>query len=508
MGKRAGEQINRLTIDALGADEVSILPWPLLLRRRVQERAMASSHYPWIVLATVLFGLFSVGFSITILSVSIPRIAEELGSTQSTISWVVTAPILTFAIFGPSAGKLGDLRGQRRIYGISMACVVVFAGLTALSWNAGSLIAFRTLGAATGAAIGPTSLALINRMFPPNRRAQAMGYWSMVAAGGPVVGVVAGGPIVEAFGWRWIFVGQVPLTIAGLLLAMGVLPETERRSATRFDVPGAVSLALAATSLLLAINRAPFWGYTDPRTLVLFVIAPISIVVFVRVEARVAQPLLPLRYLRRRNFSVPIAVQVFINFAYMGSFILTPLLLEEVFGYGESKTGAIVIGRPLAFAIAGPVAGALTVRIGERIAAVVGSATVLASMLCMSAVGVGTSDAFIIGSLALAGVGLGVSAPALSAAIANTVDDEDLGVAGAAQQMMSQFGVVLGIQIMVSLKEARIDDVGAEAAFTSAYLAGAGAAAGAVVIALFVRSSRDPLDDITADDEAVAAGSH
>jgi MFS family permease len=88
-----------------------------------------------------------------------------------------------------------------------MVCVIVFAGLTAVAPNAGSLLAFRVLGAATGAAVGPTSLALINRLFPRNRRAQAMGYWTMVGAGGPVIGVVAGGPIVEAFGWRWIFAG-------------------------------------------------------------------------------------------------------------------------------------------------------------------------------------------------------------------------------------------------------------------------------------------------------------
>ena len=168
------------------------------------------------------------GFTITILSVSIPRIADDLGSDESTLTWLVTGPILAFAVFGPTAGKLGDLRGHRRVYAWSMACVILFAGLTALSWNAPSLLAFRILGAATGAAVGPTSLAVINRMFPPAKRAQAMGYWTMVGAGGPVIGVVAGGPIVEAFGWRWIFVGQVPMTAAGLLLALAVLPETEK----------------------------------------------------------------------------------------------------------------------------------------------------------------------------------------------------------------------------------------------------------------------------------------
>jgi EmrB/QacA subfamily drug resistance transporter len=487
----AGDHLDELSIDAPGADEVAVVAWPVMFRERLLVRVQESPRYPWLVLATVLFGLFSVGFTITILSVSIPRIADDLDSNVSTLTWLVTGPILAFAVFGPSAGKLGDLRGHRRIYAWSMVCVIVFAGLTAMSWNALSLLAFRILGAATGAAIGPTSLALINRMFPKAKRAQAMGYWSMVGAGGPVVGVVAGGPIVEAFGWRWIFVGQVPLTIAGLLLALAVLPETEKVATARFDVAGAGTLALAATSFLLAVNRGPVLGWTSPMVLAGFAFAPVLAGAFVRVESRTAAPLLPLTYLRRRNFSIPILTQVFTNFAYMGGFIITPLLLEGVFGYGETRAGSLLISRPLAFAVAGPLMGYLAVRTGERFAAIGGAIAVVVSMLGLSTLEPGSSDLVIIGSLALSGVGLGMSAPALVAAIANTVADEDLGVVGATQQMMTQFGVVIGIQVMQATQAARESVVGEVEAFREAYLVGAGAALVGLVFAFFVRSTRD-----------------
>ncbi len=493
MGRGARDHLDELSIDAPGADEVAVYPWPLLFRQKLLGRVENSPRYPWLVLATVLFGLLSVGFTITILSVSIPRIADDLGSTESTLTWLVTGPILAFAVFGPSAGKLGDLRGQRKVYAWSMACVIVCAGLTALSWNAGSLLAFRILGAATGAAVGPTSLAMINRMFPRDKRAQAMGYWTMVAAGGPVLGVVAGGPIVEAFGWRWIFVGQVPLTIAGLLLALAVLPETERITTVRFDVAGAVTLAIATTSFLFAVNRGPVLGWDSPVVLAGFVVAPVTGWLFVRVESRASDPLLPLAYLRRRNFSIPILTQVFTNFAYMGGFVITPLLLEGVFDYGETKSGSLLISRPLAFAISGPLMGYLAVKTGERFAAVGGAIAVFVSMIGLSTLGSGSSDWVIIGSLALSGVGLGMSGPALVASIANTVDDSDLGVVGATQQMMTQFGVVIGIQVMQATQAARESVVGEEQAFRDAYLVGAGAALIALVFAFFVRSSR--LDD-------------
>jgi len=489
VSERPGEHLDELSIDAPGADEVAVVPWSILLRQRVLDRAQRSSRYPWVVLATVLLGLFSVGFTITILSVSIPRIADDLGSDESTLTWLVTGPILAFAVFGPSAGKLGDLRGHRRIYALSMVAVIVFAGLTALSWNAASLLAFRILGAATGAAIGPTSLALINRLFPAERRAQAMGYWTMVGAGGPVIGVVAGGPIVEAFGWRWIFAGQVPLTIGALALALAVLPETERVASARFDAAGAASLAAAATAFLFAVNRGPVLGWSSPLVLAAFAAAPVLVVAFVVVERRAAAPLLPLAYLGRRNFTVPILTQVFTNFAYMGGFIITPLLLQNVFGYGETRTGSLLIARPLAFAVAGPVMGYLAARTGERFAAVGGALAVFASMIGMASLDRGDPDALIAGFLALSGIGLGMSAPALVAAIANAVDDDDLGVVGATQQMMTQFGVVVGIQVMQATQVAREQAVGALGSFGEAYLVGAGAALLGLVLAFFVRSS-------------------
>jgi EmrB/QacA subfamily drug resistance transporter len=484
-----GGHADDLSNAAPGAEEVGFLPWPLLLRERVRGRLSDHPKYPWAVLVVSLFGLFSVGFTITILSVSIPRIADDLGSDASTVTWVVTGPLLAFAVVGPAMGKLGDLHGHRRVYAWSMAGVAVFAALTAVAWSAGSLILFRTLGAATGAATGPASIALINQLFPPERRVQAMGYWTMVGAGGPVVGVVAGGPIVEAFGWRWIFVAQAPLALVGLVLAVIVLPETTRRKA-EFDIAGAVVLALGATSLLVAINRGPSWGWSSPAIIGGFAIAPIAVVAFLVIERRVPSPLLPLAYLRRRNFTFAIATQCCTNFAYMGGFVITPLFLGSVFDYPETRVGGLMIARPLAFAIAGPLAGYAAVRVGERASAVTGAVFVVASMVALASVAPGSSDLVIIGSLALSGIGLGCSSPSLAASIANAVDERDLGVAGAFQQMMTQLGVVLGIQLMQTVAVVREDAVGEVAAFGEAYLLAAAVATVGVVLALFVQSTK------------------
>lgn len=482
------DHVDDLSSSAPGAEEVGVVPWPLVLRERVHHRISRSERYPWVVLTVALFGLFTVGFTITILSVSIPRIAADLDSDTSTVTWIVTGPLLAFAVVGPAMGKLGDLHGHRRVYALSLGFVAVFAACTALAWNAFALIAFRTLGAATGAAVGPASLAIINRLFPPERRVQAMGYWTMVSAGAPVIGVVAGGPVVETFGWRWIFIAQVPLTLAGMVLALLVLPETERREAD-FDVAGAVVLALGATSLLFAINRGPSMGWSSPLVVVGFVLAPIAVVAFLVIEGRVPSPLLPLRYLRQRNFTFAIATQCCTNFAYMGGFVVTPLFLESAFGYPETRVGGLMIARPLAFSIAGPLAGSFAIRVGERSAAVVGAVFVAASMVALSSVAPGSSDLVIMGALALSGIGLGCSSPSLAASIVNAVDEHDLGVAGAFQQMVTQLGVVIGIQVMQTVSVVRSDAVGEVAAYGEAYLVGGAVAALGVAAAWFVRSS-------------------
>jgi EmrB/QacA subfamily drug resistance transporter len=482
-------RLGDVSLDAPGAEEVQVVPWPLLLQRRVAERVERSSRFPWLVLWTVLLGLFAVGFTITILAVSLSTIADDVGSTKTTLTWVITGPLLAFGIVGPAFGKAGDLFGQKRIYLIGMFGSAVFAIGIALSWNAGSLIAFRVLASACGAAAGPASMALIFSVFPPERRSQAMGYWSMIGAGAPVLGVVAGGPIVEALSWRLIFVIQAPLALFCVLLAALVLPETERHERVPFDVLGSVLLGIGVTSLLFALNRGPILGWSSVVVLGGFVLAPAMLVAFALWERRAPSPLLRLDYLKRRNVAAPIAVQFFTNFAYMGGFIITPFLLDDVFHYSPSHVGMLSIARPLTFAIVAPLAGYAAIRVGERTAGMFGAAVVAASMVLLAQVSRSSSDLLVVGGLALSGMGLGASSPSMAATIANAVDEVDLGIAGAAQQMMTQIGVVAGIQLMQTVQIAGVGSVGLVGSYHRAYLLGAVVCTLGIVAASFVRRS-------------------
>jgi EmrB/QacA subfamily drug resistance transporter len=478
-----------VTLDAPGIDEQNVATWPLLfrLKHRLVSRGQVSNR--WAVLAVVLVGLFTVSVTITLLAVSLSDIAKDLGTTTSVVNWTIVGPMLAFGIVGPAAGKAGDLFGHKKLFLIGLFGAGVFAFLTALSWNAASLIAFRTLSASFGSAAGPAAIAIINRIFDNEERVKALGYWSFVSAGAPVIGVVLGGPLVEAVGWRAIFVVQAPLCMLGLLVAFLLLPETERLGGVRFDWKGALLLGLSTTTLLLGVNRGRAWGWSSPALLSMFLVSALALAAFVAVERRAVEPLLPLSWLRRRNVVAPIGTQALSNFAYMGGFLITPVLLEDGLGYTTAFVGLLIISRPLAFSIAAPTGSRLTIRVGERTAGVAGGAIVVASMLCLAAIGEGTSSWFIVLALALSGIGLGLQSPAMGATVAEAVDEKDLGVAGALQQLMTQVGAVIGAQVMQTVQESTVESHGLIGSYGVAYQVGAVVAACGVGAAWFVRSS-------------------
>jgi EmrB/QacA subfamily drug resistance transporter len=488
-----------LPVEAAGVDEVSVVPWPLLLRVRHRVRRLGAGRpvtNPWSVLIVALVGLFTVSVTITLLAVSLVDIAKDIGSDETTLSWVITGPMLAFGVVGPAFGKAGDLWGHKKVFLLGLAGAGVFALATAIAWNAASLIAFRTLSASFGAATAPPAMAIINRMFDTEQRVKALGYFSLVSAGAPVLGVVIGGPLVEAVGWRVIFLVQAPMCFVALLVALVRMPETERGQRSRFDIAGSVLLALGITSALLAVNRGSAWGWTSPGVLAGFAIAIISAPLFVAVERRAEFPLVPLSWLRRRNITGPLASTFFANFAYMGGFILTPVLLEQGLDYSTAFVGLLIISRPLAFSISAPLAGYATVRVRERVAGMAGAAVIAVSMVMLGMIDVETSSAFIAAALAMSGVGLGISAPAMTATVANAVADEDLGVAAAVQQLMTQVGAVVGIQVMQTVQASTEESSGEVGSFANAYHVGAVAAVVAVAFAVLVRPSVPAIDVI------------
>ncbi|MGI9604381.1 MAG: MFS transporter [Acidimicrobiales bacterium] len=403
------------------------------------------------VLVVCLFGMAAGSFPITVLSASIPEIATDLSTTKATANWVLSAPILVFAVVTPIAGKLGDLYGHRRIYLSGYAAAVVVLALTPFARSIGELIALRTLAQAASSVTAPAAMAFIITLFEGKARSKALGYWTAVAAISPSVGVIVGGPLVDLTSWRVLFVMQTGLALLALVLAIPVLPETDRRPDIRFDIPGAVTLGLAVGSFLFGLNRIRVWGIDDPLIITCLVVAPIMAVAFVAIERRAEAPLVPLSMVRQRGFAVAIVAQALVSGAYMGGFVVTPLLLEGVFGYSTTVIAFIMLPRPFAFGAASTASGHLESRLGIRTLVMAGG-TILGAALV--AVAVSASAGLVVGvvlGIAFSGIGQGLTRPALVGSVGKAVDDQDLGVAGGLLQMSSQIGVAAGMTILTAI---------------------------------------------------------
>jgi MFS family permease len=290
-------------------------------------------------------------------------------------------------------------------------------------------------------------------------------------------------------GWRWVFIAQAPLVLAGIVVAAAILPETDRAARVRFDVAGAASLAVTVGSAMLAITLGPQRGWSDPAVPALAVVSAVALATFVRVERRAASPLIPPAYWRMRNFVFPTATLALVNVGYMGSFVLMPLMLQTAaFGYTAAQTSRVIIARPLAFALMGPLTGRLAARVGERQLGAFGAVAIVASMLVLTRIEPGAPTWLAALALGIAGLGMGSAAPAMTATVANTVARSDLGVAGAAQQMLQQVGLVIGIQGLQAV-QASLEPRGVAGSYQAAFAIGAVVAVVGLVTAMLVHSS-------------------
>ena len=506
----------------LGADGSVETNWFVLLHRRVTGRAVRSPRYQWWALIALLAGLLSLNITFTVFVVALPTVKADFNTNFSVLAWASTGPLLAFGVAAPFFGKAGDLFGHRRLYQFGLLGAMVSAILTATAPNVGILLFARALDGVQGAATGTASMAIILELFSRQDRVKALGWWSLVGAGGPVLGVTLGSPVIQYFGWRTLFWGQLVLLVIASAVVAILLP-THRKarpedvgvdgaSANGGDGDGAVrersrvwdgmdwvgswSLAGSVTAAMLVLSVGPIAGWTSPAVITCGVLAIVLTAVFIRRELTFATPLVPTTYWRRRNFMFPMGTKAFSSFAYFGGFFLFPLLMEQVYGYSVSQVGFISVARPLLFAISAPIAGYMTVRTGERTATLFGTGSLLLSMILFATLSPTAGLAVILIALALSGLGMGVSMPATSATMSNEVAASEYGVMSAAQLLAAQVGEVAGIQAVLTIQESiarrsGLADVHHSTAllhsFSVPFWVGAGVAAAAVVCALFIR---------------------
>lgn len=454
-------------------------------RERFVSRLEARGTHPTWVLRAALAGMFAATFPITILTVSLASIATEFGTRETTMAWVIAAPMLVSAVALPLLGKLGDLRGHRRVFLLGTAAATLTAAATCFAWSPLSLIALRTLAATLGGATQPTAMALIFSVTPRGQRVRAMGWWSMTAAGAPALGLAVGGPLVDWFGWRVVFAMQAGFSLLAFALAFAVLRETPRRR-VGLDLAGCTTLALGVAGLMFALASVREHGFESTRVLVAFGLGVLGLVAFWQVEERATTPLLPLALFRGRAFTAPIVANALTSASYMGAFVVAPFLLQRTFELTITATSGVLLLRTASYALGSPIGGALGGRVGERAAAWIGCLVMSVSMVALAAAAHGASFAGVAIGLVLQGLGYGLGMPSITSAASNAAAEEDIGIASAVSRLMGSMGASFGVTLLTLL----YGGVDTPRAFTLAFAAGGMLAIGALAASLAMKRGR------------------
>jgi MFS family permease len=402
------------------------------------------------LLVVVLLSVVSFSSSMTIVTTALGRIAEALDSTASTLSWAVSGLFLAMGIGTPVLGKLGDVKGHRTVFLCGAAVIVVGTIACGLAWSAPSFIAARIVVGAGMAAAMPNGMALVLASVEPAHRPRILGWFQMVMVGVPTVALIAGGPMVDAFGWRSVFALLAPLSLTGFVSSLFVVRPGARQPGVRIDWVGAGLLGVGVLTALLSLE-AFARGLPVVVGVVGLGVSAVSITAFVRVEQRVEMPLLKLAYFRRPDFTGSICANGMAQFAYIGGFVVAPLLLQEQFGLGVGASALLLLARPASMSVCSPIGGRLGQRFGERPMVLTGALGLAAGCGVLVVAAVTEQTWLVPVALVLSGGAVGLAQPSYGSAVARSVDPADLGVANGTSSTLVNLGMLSGIQAMFAV---------------------------------------------------------
>ena len=427
----------------------------------------------WWTLIAVSVATFMLLLDITVVNVALPSIREDLGASFTDLQWVVDAYALTLAALVLTAGSLADRLGRRRLFVAGLAIFSVASLLCALAPDPTFLNLARALQGVGGAVMFAVSLALIAQEFPAGReRGMAMGIYGATIGGAVAIGPLVGGALIDGFGWESIFLINIPVGIAAIVVTSLKLRESRDPNATRVDWAGVATFSASLFLLVLAMVRGNDEGWGSTMIVSLLAGSALLLAAFIAIERRVPEPMLPLELFKRPAFT---GVQL-AAFAVSGSlfalFLYLTLYLQNYLGYSPLEAGLRYLPITIASFIAAPIAGALLSRAPARVMMSAGLGAAGVGLLLMSGVDAGDEWTTLLGGFLVAGAGVGFLNPVIADVAVSVVPKERSGMAAGINDTFRQVGVAVGIAAWGAIF------VGRGADKTAELLAGTPAASG------------------------------
>jgi EmrB/QacA subfamily drug resistance transporter len=401
------------------------------------------------VLLISCMSLFVVGLDITVVNVALPTIGDDLGAGVSGLQWTVVAYTVVMASLLMFSGSMADRLGRKRIFVLGLGVFTAASLLCSVAPSVELLVAFRVLQAVGASMLNPVAMSIITNTFTdPRERAQAVGIWGAVFGVSMALGPIVGGTLVSSLDWRAIFLINVPIGVAAIVLTLRFIPESRAPRPRRFDPVGQAAVFVLMAALTYGIIEAPVRGWSSAAVVGALAASAAALVTLLLHEPRRSEPLIDLRFFRSTPFTASIVISVAAFAAFGGFLFLNTLYLQDVRGLSPVQAGLATVPMALMTVAMSPLSGRLVGRRGPRLPLVIAGACSVTASAMLTGVDAETSLAWLLASYTVFGVGFGfVNAPITNAAVSG-MPREQAGVAAAIATTSRQFGQTLGVAVV------------------------------------------------------------
>ena len=413
----------------------------------VVDPPQRTSH-PNLILAICCLSVLILSMDVTIVNVALPAIERDLHARLAGLQWILDAYTLVVASFLMLSGSISDRFGRRKVFQIGLSIFTLASLLCGRATTIGQLIGFRALQGFGASMLNPVALSIIANAFPhPRARARAVGIWGAVAGLSLGIGPLIGGALTETAGWRSIFWINVPIGIAGALLAARYVPESKAARARAFDPVGQTLVLIGLATLTWGVIAGPHEGWGSGLILGLFLTAAAALLAFVLYEPRRRDPLLDLRFFRSVSFSTATLVGLSSFSCFAGFLFLSTLYLQQVRGFSPFHTGMFTVPLAIMMVVCAPWSGRLVGSYGTRPSLLAAGAGFMLSTLILTRLSPHTSIGWLIAAYAFFGVGVGMANPAISNNAVAGMPLSQAGVAAAVASTSRQVGAAIGVAV-------------------------------------------------------------
>jgi EmrB/QacA subfamily drug resistance transporter len=424
----------------------------------------------WPIFAVTMIGLFMALIDVTIVNITIPELQRDLNANVDTVSWVLNAYNIMFAVLLVSMGRLADQFGRKRFFITGMAIFTIGSLFCALANSIDVLIGFRVVQAVGAGMLAPLALATTALIFPPQQRGLGLALMAVVANLGGAIGPPLGGILVEYASWHWIFAINVPVGLIGIVLALRIMPETyDLTAGTRVDWLGMTLLGGAIFCLTYGLVEANSYGWGSTEIVLLFMGAALLVVAFAASQRLGRWPMLTRSLVHNRQFTGASGAMVLFAVGVMGTLFLAVIAFVNLWGYSQIEAALAITPVAVLGLVVSPLVGRRADRLQPRMMAVPALACMATGLLWLG--GAFTADpdyGAVLPPLILVGIGMGATFPSVNVGAMGSISGQELGLGSGIVNMSRQVGFALGVAILVAVFTGviaqRQDDAKAQAA--------------------------------------------